>query len=78
MDLTRCAVLLSWLLPESDKAEQLMDVFLLEHVLLGHDAAPLAQALLESELGEDLYAYNGSHIDLKRMLFFVEIGRAHV
>ncbi|AEH39979.1 M16C subfamily peptidase [Treponema paraluiscuniculi Cuniculi A] len=71
MDLTRCAVLLSWLLPESDKAEQLMDVFLLEHVLLGHDAAPLAQALLESELGEDLYAYNGSHIDLKRMLFFV-------
>ncbi|WP_425274227.1 hypothetical protein, partial [Treponema pallidum] len=25
------------LLPESDKAEQLMDVFLLEHVLLGHD-----------------------------------------
>ncbi|CEM61009.1 peptidase M16 [Treponema phagedenis] len=73
MDMDRCGLVETWLLPESDTAENLMDAFLLEEVLLGHDGSPLSKALLHSDFGTDLYVYNGCQADLKNILFFIGI-----
>lgn len=45
-------VTVGWLLPEPDDIELMLGLDILQHILLGTQAAPLKKALLESGLGE--------------------------
>ncbi|MGP1455025.1 MAG: insulinase family protein [Treponema sp.] len=65
------SVMLNWLLPESKDIDALMDVILMEEVLLGHDGALLQKLLLETDLSEDVYVYNGAQTELKNMCFTI-------
>ncbi len=51
---------LAWITDKSSDTKSLMQMWLLEELLLGHDGAPLVRALLESNLGEDLSPSSGS------------------
>jgi presequence protease len=50
-------VTVSWLLPEPDNVELMLGFDILDHILLGTQAAPLKKALLESGLGENTAGY---------------------
>lgn len=59
---------LSWVLPESANTEQRFAFNMLQHILLGTDAAPLRKALTDSGLGEDVIGYLDDSI--KQMVLF--------
>ncbi|MCQ2981497.1 MAG: insulinase family protein [Treponemataceae bacterium] len=47
-------VQIGWITGKSSDTKAMMQMWILEELLLGHDGAPLARALMESDLGEDL------------------------
>ncbi|HOJ98947.1 MAG TPA: insulinase family protein [Termitinemataceae bacterium] len=62
-------VLLSWLAGDSTDIEETLGLAALTEVLLGHDGSPLARALVESHLGEDLAPGTGLETDLRETVF---------
>ena len=63
------SVSVNWLLPETADPEAFMTACLIEEILLGHDGAPLAEALLNSGLGDDILPSNGLETDMRQMSF---------
>ncbi len=64
----RAMVTVSWLLPEPDNIELMLGFDILEHILLGTQAAPLKKALLDSGLGENT-AGGGFNAGMRQMHF---------
>ena len=69
-DETRSMLTVNWLLCESGKAEDVLALEMLEHILLGLPGSPLRRALIESGLGEDI-AGVGLETDLQQLYFSV-------
>lgn len=63
------SLLLTWLLGFTSDPQSYMESLFLAELLLGHDGAPLAKALIESGLGEDLEPASGIETDLRYILF---------
>lgn len=59
----------SWLLPALTDSRQLYSWLLVDEILLGHDAAPLRQALLDSELGKTVTSNSGLEANLRQAVF---------
>ena len=71
-DLTeRSSVTLNWLLFPVTDARAVVDAAVLSEILLGHSGSPLARALLESGLGQDLSPVLGLETDLHEAVFSV-------
>ena len=66
---TKSTVLLSWLCADSTDPVETMALACLTEILLGHDGSPLARALIESGLGEDLSPASGLEGDLRETVF---------
>ncbi|MBO5137137.1 MAG: insulinase family protein [Spirochaetaceae bacterium] len=59
----------SWFLGDSSDPEQYMESILIAEILLGHDGSPLARALLESGLGQDIAPSSGLECEMHWILF---------
>jgi Zn-dependent M16 (insulinase) family peptidase len=64
----KASVLVSWLAGDSSDAAETMALIALSDILLGHDGSPLAKALLESGLGEDLSPSSGFEDELRQTM----------
>ena len=69
---TGSTVTLNWLCGNSNDLYSYLECAFLCEVLLGHDGSPLAKALTDSELGDDLAPYSGITGEMKS--FFVSFG----
>jgi Zn-dependent M16 (insulinase) family peptidase len=67
----RSSVTLNWLLFPVTDARRVLDAAVLSEILLGHSGSPLARALLESGLGQDLSPVLGLETDLAEAVFSV-------
>ncbi|MDR0452899.1 MAG: insulinase family protein [Treponema sp.] len=67
----KAAVFISWLCSDSADAFETLALGALTETLLGHDGSPLARALVESGLGEDLVPSAGLEADLRETVFTV-------
>lgn len=65
----RTTTLVSWLTVPPEESVDNLTLEVLGEVLLGSDGAPLAHALLESGLGEDLSPHSGLDTGLRQALF---------
>lgn len=65
----KTSVILSWLLPPLADPAEALAADLLGELLLGHDGAPLALALRNSGLGEDLSPHTGLDTNLRQPIF---------
>ncbi|PIE98348.1 MAG: peptidase M16 [Treponema sp.] len=63
-------VLVGWALKETKDVKHLMEAFILQELLIGHDGSFLNKALLNSEFGE-LYPYNSLATPYESIAFFV-------
>lgn len=63
-------VSLNWVLPQTNNAELVLALAILDHILIGTAANPLYKALLDSGLGDDL-TYSGFEDDLRQGVFTV-------
>lgn len=55
----KATVLLSWLCGDATDPDETMALAILSEILMGHDGSPLAKALVESGLGEDMSPASG-------------------
>lgn len=62
-------MLLAWSTGATNNPVDYMENLILEEVLIGHEGAPLAKALLESKLGEDIAPLCGFESTLKHLIF---------
>ena len=69
---TGYTVTLNWLGEDSNDLYSYLECAFLCEVLAGHDGSPLAKALTDSELGDDLAPYSGITGEMKS--FFVSFG----
>ena len=69
---TGSTVTLNWLCGNSNDLYSYLECAFLCEVLLGHDGSPLAKALTDSELGDDLAPYSGITGEMKS--FFASFG----
>ncbi len=67
----KATAIVAWLLGDSTDAVETLTLAALSEILLGHDGSPLARALVESGLGEDLAPASGLEGDLRETLFSV-------
>ena len=65
----RSSVTMNWLLFPVRDARRVVDAAVLSEILLGHSGSPLARALLESGLGQDLSPVVGLETDLQEAVF---------
>ncbi len=65
----KSTVTVNWMLPEVTDPLALLSAEVLSEILLGHSGSPLQQALVESELGEDLSPASGIETELKWGVF---------
>ena len=65
---TGSTVTLNWLCGNSNDLYSYLECAFLCEVLLGHDGSPLAKALTDSELGDDLAPYSGITGEMKSFL----------
>ncbi|MDR1352085.1 MAG: insulinase family protein [Treponema sp.] len=65
------AVFISWLCADSADSFETLALGALTETLLGHDGSPLARALVESGLGEDIIPAAGLEADLRETVFTV-------
>ncbi|HWQ12400.1 MAG TPA: insulinase family protein [Roseiflexaceae bacterium] len=63
----KAMVSVSWVLPEQPDAELALALDILQHALVGTNAAPLRKALIDSGLGENL---TGSYFNTMRQVYF--------
>jgi len=68
---SKSTVLLSWLCGDSADGNETLALAALTEILLGHDGSPLARALVESHLGEDLAPASGLEGELRETVFAV-------
>jgi len=68
-DTGKATVQINWLLGPSSDPIDLMEANLAAELLMGHDASPLSQALMESALGEDLSPSSGLETEIKYLCF---------
>jgi Zn-dependent M16 (insulinase) family peptidase len=61
--------LVSWLCGDSVNPMETMSLAVLSEILLGHDGSPLARALIESGLGEDISPVTGLEGSLRETVF---------
>ena len=66
----KCQIGLGWLLADIQDTFEVLVLTLLEQILLGNQASPLRQALMESELGSSLADTSGFDADNRDTLFF--------
>ena len=62
-------ILLAWSTGKTNNPVEYMENLILEEVLIGHEGAPLAKALIESKLGEDIAPLCGFESTLKHLIF---------
>lgn len=62
-------VMVSWLCSDATDPDEALALAALSDLLLGHDGAPLARALVESGLGEDLAPASGAELELRESVF---------
>ncbi|MDR3148214.1 MAG: insulinase family protein [Treponema sp.] len=67
----KATVFLSWLCSDITSYPQTIALSALSEALLGHDGSPLARALVESGLGEDLCPISGLDNELRESTFTV-------
>jgi Zn-dependent M16 (insulinase) family peptidase len=65
------SILVNWLLPPCESPQDLLAIELLAELLVGHDGSPLAVALRESGLGEDLSPHTGLDTNYRQPIFSV-------
>jgi Zn-dependent M16 (insulinase) family peptidase len=65
------SIVLNWLLPPQDGTGDLIAAELLAELLIGHDGAPLALALRNSGLGDDLSPQTGFDTNYRQPIFTV-------
>lgn len=66
---TGSTVTLNWLCGGTSDIDSAMECAFLAEVLVGHDGSPLAKALIESGLGDDLAPITGTSGDARQFLF---------
>ncbi len=66
----KCQIGLGWLVADIQDTFEVLVLTLLEQILLGNQASPLRQALMESELGSSLADASGFDADNRDTLFF--------
>jgi Zn-dependent M16 (insulinase) family peptidase len=66
----KCQIGLGWLLADIQDTFEVLALSLLEQILLGNQASPLRQALIETELGSSLADASGLDADNRDTLFF--------
>ena len=66
----RCQIGLGWLTADIQDTFEVLALSLLEQILLGNQASPLRQALMQSELGSSLADASGFDADNRDTLFF--------
>ena len=62
-------VLLAWSTGSTNNPVDYMENLILQEVLIGHEGSPLAKAMLESKLGEDISPLCGFESTLKHLIF---------
>ncbi|MFI3257630.1 MAG: insulinase family protein [Spirochaetales bacterium] len=62
-------VLLNWALGASSDTTRCMEAVLITEILMGHDGSPLAHALLDSKLGEDIAPNSGLEGEMSHLMF---------
>ncbi|MDR1221148.1 MAG: insulinase family protein [Treponema sp.] len=67
-DKEKSVVLLSWLCGDATDPDETMALAILDEILMGHDGSPLAKALVESGLGEDLAPESGFEADRRQTI----------
>ncbi len=67
----RSSVTLNWLLFPVSDSRRLLATSVLAEILLGHSGSPLAKALIDSGLGQDLSPVFGLETDLRQAVFSV-------
>ena len=65
----RTSVTVNWLLFPVTESRRVLDAAVLSEILLGHSGSPLARALLECGLGQDLSPVLGLETDLHEAVF---------
>jgi Zn-dependent M16 (insulinase) family peptidase len=65
----KATVFISWLCSDTTRHPQTIALAALANALLGHDGSPLARALVESGLGEDLCPISGMDSELRQTTF---------
>ncbi|MGL4986541.1 MAG: insulinase family protein, partial [Treponemataceae bacterium] len=63
--------LICWAISDTTDGISMMEAIFLSEILLGHDASPMNQALLECGLGEDIAPASGLETELKQGCFAV-------
>jgi len=66
---SKSTVILSWLCGDATRGTETIALAALAEILLGHDGSPLARALVESRLGEDIAPASGIEADLRETAF---------
>jgi presequence protease len=74
----RSSILVSWLTASSLEPVDALSLEVLNEILVGHDGSPLAKALVESGLGEDLSPASGLETELRELIFAVGLRNADV
>ncbi|MBL0716393.1 MAG: insulinase family protein [Desulfosarcina sp.] len=69
-DVRKCQIGLGWLTADIQDTFEVLVLTLMEQILLGNQASPLRQALMESELGSSLADASGFDADNRDTLFF--------
>lgn len=65
----KSTVSIAWVTGKTNNPLDYMENMILEEILIGHEGSPLAKALLESKLGEDISPLSGSESSLKNLIF---------
>jgi len=67
----RSSVVLSWIVGEISKPDEVLALEVLSEILIGHVGSPLYKAMVDSRLGEDISPVSGLETDLKELIFAV-------
>ncbi|MBL8968600.1 MAG: insulinase family protein, partial [Spirochaetaceae bacterium] len=63
------SIIVNWLAPPSADSAESLGLEVLSEILLGHDGSPLAKALRDSGLGEDLSPHCGLDLGFRQPIF---------
>jgi len=66
-DVDKTYISMSWLIGDATNVAEVTDMYILNHFLLGNEAAPLKKAIIQSNLGKDLIYSGFSSVGLETM-----------